>query len=54
MSQLALVDLAGAERAQRTGNAGQALKEAGKLKIVHKPLKDHSEFFKPGLHLTCH
>ena len=34
LSQLALVDLAGAERAQRTGNAGQALKEAGKLKIA--------------------
>lgn len=31
LSQLALVDLAGAERAQRTGNAGQALKEAGKI-----------------------
>ena len=31
MSQLALVDLAGAERAQRTGNAGQALKEAGRI-----------------------
>ena len=31
LSQLALVDLAGAERAQRTGNAGQALKEAGRI-----------------------
>ena len=31
VSQLALVDLAGAERAQRTGNAGQALKEAGRI-----------------------
>ena len=29
ISQLALVDLAGAERAIRTGNAGSALKEAG-------------------------
>ena len=31
LSQLALVDLAGAERAARTGNAGQALKEAGRI-----------------------
>ena len=31
LSQLALVDLAGSERTSRTGNAGQALKEAGIL-----------------------
>ena len=31
ISQLALVDLAGAERAIRTGNAGSALKEAGMI-----------------------
>ena len=34
ISQLALVDLAGAERAIRTGNAGSALKEAGMMTFI--------------------
>ena len=49
ISQLALVDLAGAERAIRTGNAGSALKEAGMITFscklesttyLHEQLKD--------------
>ena len=35
ISQLALVDLAGAERAIRTGNAGSALKEAGMIIFLY-------------------
>ena len=35
ISQLALVDLAGAERAIRTGNAGSALKEAGMITFLY-------------------
>ena len=31
VTQLALVDLAGSERTSRTGNAGYALKEAGRI-----------------------
>lgn len=38
VSQLALVDLAGSERTNRTGNTGQALKEAGEHKRLKHPL----------------
>ena len=34
VSQLALVDLAGSERTSRTGNTGDRLREAGKIKFI--------------------